>query len=47
MKTQFNKTWLIISVVIIFNIFVFSFMSKKLESYVFQTMTSPNDMKDF
>ncbi len=38
MKPQFNKTWLVISVVIIFNIVLFYFMSQKLESYVADTM---------
>lgn len=40
MKTQFNKTWFLISLVIIGNIVIFYFMSQKLESYVVDTMTS-------
>lgn len=42
MKPQFNKTWLIISAVIIINIFIFSFMSNKLESYVAGTLMDKN-----
>ena len=38
MKPQFNKTWLVISLVIIANITIFYFMSKRLESYVADTM---------
>lgn len=38
MKPQFNKTWLWIAVIIIGNILIFSFLSKKLESYVAQSM---------
>lgn len=38
MKPQFNKTWLLIVVVIVVNIIIFNFMSKKLESYVASTM---------
>ena len=34
MKPEFNKTWLIIATIIIGNIMVFSFLSKKLENYV-------------
>ena len=34
MKPQFNKTWLLIVVVIVANIIIFNFMSKKLESVV-------------
>lgn len=34
MKPKTNKTWLIISLCIIINIFIFKFMSHKLESYV-------------
>ena len=33
MKTKFNKTWLIVSIVIVFNIVIFSFLSERLESY--------------
>ncbi len=46
MKPQFNKTWLIVSVMIIFNIVVFSFMSKKLESYVVDSMASSNSVNN-
>ena len=38
MKPTFNKTWLIISLIIIGNIAIFYFMSQKLESYVADTM---------
>ncbi len=34
MKPQFNKTWLLVVLVIIANIIIFKFMSKKLESFV-------------
>ncbi len=44
MKTQFNKTWLIISIIIIFNVLVFSFMSRHLESYVSDTMIDQNEL---
>ena len=40
MKPQFNKTWLWISLIIIFNIFVFYFMSERLESYVAQNVAN-------
>lgn len=42
MKPQFNKTWLIIAVIIIGNIIVFSFLSKKLEGFVLVSMESQN-----
>lgn len=34
MKPKFNKTWLWISLIIIANIVIFSFLSKRLESYI-------------
>lgn len=34
MKPQFNKMWLLIVIVIIGNIIIFYFMSRKLENYV-------------
>lgn len=34
MKMKFNKYYIIIAVCIIANIFIFQFMSRKLESYV-------------
>ena len=43
MKPMFNKTWLIVSIMIIFNIAVFSFLSKKLEVYVVDNMASSNN----
>ncbi|KKP91434.1 MAG: hypothetical protein US04_C0001G0470 [Candidatus Nomurabacteria bacterium GW2011_GWD2_36_14] len=39
MKPQFNKTWLLITLVIIVNIIIFNFMSKKLESVVINQIT--------
>lgn len=42
MKPQFNKTWLWISIIIIGNIVIFSFMSKKLESYVANNVATSN-----
>ena len=38
MKPQFNKTWLVISIIIIGNIAIFYFMSQRLESYVADSM---------
>lgn len=38
MKPQFNKTWLVIAIVIIGNIGLFYFMSQRLESYVADSM---------
>ncbi|KKP61127.1 MAG: hypothetical protein UR85_C0004G0018 [Candidatus Nomurabacteria bacterium GW2011_GWF2_35_66] len=38
MKPQFNKTWLVIALVIIGNITIFYFMSQSLESYVADNM---------
>lgn len=38
MKPQFNKTWLIITLIIVGNIIIFNAMSKKLESVVFNKM---------
>lgn len=38
MKPQFNKTWLVIALIIIGNVTIFYFMSQKLESYVADTM---------
>lgn len=40
MKPKFNKMWLLMSVVIIGNILIFSLMSKKLESYVYDKTLS-------
>jgi hypothetical protein len=45
MKPQFNKTWLIIALVIIGNIALFYFMSQKLESYVADSMIEHNELK--
>ncbi len=39
MKTKFNKTWLIISLVIVFNIIIFSFLSERLESFLVDDFT--------
>jgi hypothetical protein len=44
MKPQFNKTWLIIAVIVIGNIIIFSFMSRKLESYVADSMLEKTDL---
>ena len=38
MKTKFNRTWLLISLIIIANILVFVDLSKKLETYVADNM---------
>lgn len=45
MKPQFNKTWLVISLVIICNITIFYFMSQKLESYVTDSMIEHTEIK--
>lgn len=45
MKPQFNKTWLIIAVIIIGNILIFHFMSQRLESYVADTMIEKDSLK--
>lgn len=44
MKPQFNKTWLVIALVIIGNITLFYFMSQKLESYVADTLIEKNEI---
>ena len=44
MKPKSNKMWILISVVIVFNIIIFKFMSKKLESYVASTMVDSSTM---
>ena len=44
MKPQFNKTWLVISVIIIANILIFVFLSNKLESYVIDSMVENQEM---
>ena len=46
MKPQFNRTWLLITLVIIVNIIIFNFMSKKLESYVVDTMVGQTETSD-
>ncbi|MFA6515263.1 MAG: hypothetical protein WCT42_03310 [Candidatus Paceibacterota bacterium] len=38
MKPTFNKYWILISLIVIMNILVFVFLSKKLESYVADRM---------
>lgn len=38
MKLAFNKYWMIIALIIIINIFIFVFLSNKLESYVADQM---------
>jgi len=45
MKPQFNKTWLVISLVIIGNIAIFYFMSQKLESFVSDSMIEHTEIK--
>lgn len=44
MKPTFNKTWLIIALITIVNIFIFHFASQKLENFVLtntaKTMTA-------
>jgi hypothetical protein len=45
MKSHFNRTWLLISLAIIGNIIVFSFLSKKLESYMINDITQRNEME--
>lgn len=42
MESQFNKSWLWIAIIIIINIIIFMFLSKKLESYVIDTMADAN-----
>lgn len=46
MKPQFNKSWLIISIIIIANILIFVFLSNKLESYVVDTMAAKQGIED-
>jgi hypothetical protein len=38
MQNKFNKAWFLVSLVIIANILIFSFLSKKLESLVINDM---------
>lgn len=42
MKPQFNKTWLLIVLVIIGNIAIFYFMSQKLENFVTEKVIVSN-----
>jgi len=44
MKPQFNKSWLIISIIIVVNILIFVFLSNKLESYVVDNMVAKQEM---
>ncbi|MFA6355103.1 MAG: hypothetical protein WCW65_01625 [Candidatus Paceibacterota bacterium] len=44
-KQMANKIWIIITLVIIANIFLFSVLSKKLESYVVDTMIEEHDVE--
>lgn len=44
MKNHFNRTWLIISIIIIGNILIFVFLSNKLESYVIDSMVENQEM---
>ena len=39
MDLRINKYWLYISLLIVMNILVFAFLSKKLENYVFYVTT--------
>lgn len=39
MKIKFNKYYILIAVCVIVNIFIFQFMSRKLESYVVDVTT--------
>ncbi|NVN96715.1 hypothetical protein HXX01_00470 [Candidatus Nomurabacteria bacterium] len=43
MKPTFNKIWIIIAFVIIGNIILFYFLSRKMEGYVYDTMAEKND----
>jgi len=45
MKSQFNKTWLLIIIAIIGNIIIFSILSNKLEDFVVQNITNSNTVK--
>jgi len=44
MKSHFNRTWLIISFIIIGNILIFVFLSNKLEGYVIDSMVENQEM---
>ena len=47
MKPEFNKTWLWIAIIIIFNITVFYFMSSKLEKYVAEKVAKDSIVNNF
>jgi hypothetical protein len=44
MKLTFNKYWIFIAIAIIVNILIFIFLSKRLESYVYNDITAKQDM---
>jgi len=44
MKFTFNKYWMFIAMAIIANIFIFVFLSNKLESYVVDTIVEKNNV---
>jgi len=44
-KPTFNKIWLIVALVIIGNIILFSALSRKLESYMVDTMVEQHDIE--
>jgi hypothetical protein len=45
MKPEFNKTWLWIAIIIVGNIVIFFFLSKKLEIYVENNMARQTAME--
>ena len=45
MKPNFNLTWLLVSIAIICNIFIFSYLSKNLESYVEKNVIDKETLK--
>jgi len=44
MKLAFNKYWILVSIGIIANIFIFLFLSKNLESYVLDSMMTDQEV---
>ncbi len=40
MKSQFNRTWLLVAIMVVINIGIFKALSNKLEVYVVDSITS-------
>ncbi len=45
MKPEFNRTWLLVALVVIVNIGIFYFMSRSLEVYVVDNMSASGSIE--